>query len=315
MRYPLISIVIPCFNCADFVGQAIQSALSQTYTNREIIVIDDGSEDESLRVIQSFRNEIQWQSGENRGACAARNAGLELARGEFVQFLDADDALFPDKLARTVPVAVRERVDSVVCDVHVVGLTGKTQVWRPTCDADPVAAALGMEVGPAGHLLRTGLVRDTGGFREELPCAQERDLHLRFACAGGTLAYVPEVLARLLKRPRSLSSNTIRVLDQYARILQPAFEHLELAGKLNDHRRRAFAGFMARAGRSYLAFGERSKANIYFNIARRFHHHGGVDEAYGKLGGSICRIVGPFWTDRLIRIRRRTTTLLISPNG
>jgi glycosyltransferase involved in cell wall biosynthesis len=95
---PLVSIVIPCYNAERWVAGAIESALGQTYTNTEVIVVDDGSTDGSLEVIKQFDRKINWLSTSNRGPCAARNVGLRAARGEWIQFLDADDLLHPDKL-------------------------------------------------------------------------------------------------------------------------------------------------------------------------------------------------------------------------
>lgn len=94
----LVSIIIPCYNAENYVAEAIQSALDQTYQNCEVIVIDDGSTDGSLEAIKSFGNKIHWQTGPNRGGCAARNRGFEISAGEFVQFLDADDLLHKQRI-------------------------------------------------------------------------------------------------------------------------------------------------------------------------------------------------------------------------
>src|SRR3954447_12953483 len=95
---PLVSIIIPCHNAERWVGQAIESALNQNYSNYEVIVIDDGSTDRSLDVIKLFDQRITRLSTANRGPSSARNAGLDIARGEWVQFLDADDLLHPQKV-------------------------------------------------------------------------------------------------------------------------------------------------------------------------------------------------------------------------
>jgi glycosyltransferase involved in cell wall biosynthesis len=95
---PPVSIVIPCYNADRWVSGAIESALGQTYSNVEVVVVDDGSTDGSLEVIKQFDGKIKWLSTPNRGPCAARNVGLRAARGEWIQFLDADDLLHPDKL-------------------------------------------------------------------------------------------------------------------------------------------------------------------------------------------------------------------------
>lgn len=104
MSKSLVSIIIPCYNAEQYVGEAIQSALDQTYVNREVIVIDDGSTDGSLEIIKSFGERIRWETGRNRGGCTARNRGLELARGEWIQFLDADDLISPEKLQKQLMV-------------------------------------------------------------------------------------------------------------------------------------------------------------------------------------------------------------------
>jgi len=102
MGGPLVSVVIPCFNAGRLVGDAIRSALNQTYRPIEVIVLNDGSIDESEQIIRSFGDSIRSESGPNRGACIARNRGLAVSRGELIQFLDADDLLHPEKVARQV---------------------------------------------------------------------------------------------------------------------------------------------------------------------------------------------------------------------
>jgi glycosyltransferase involved in cell wall biosynthesis len=93
----MVSVLIPCYNNEAFVGKAIESALEQTYSNIDVIVVDDGSTDQSLQVIKSYGDQIKWHTGPNRGACAARNTAFSLSKGEFVQFLDADDILLREK--------------------------------------------------------------------------------------------------------------------------------------------------------------------------------------------------------------------------
>jgi glycosyltransferase involved in cell wall biosynthesis len=96
----LVSILIPCFNAERWIGQAIESALAQTYSPTEIIVVDDGSTDRSLDIIKGFGQRIRWETGPNRGANATRNRLLTLARAPWLQYLDVDDYLLPDKVER-----------------------------------------------------------------------------------------------------------------------------------------------------------------------------------------------------------------------
>jgi glycosyltransferase involved in cell wall biosynthesis len=95
-----VSILIPCHNAEKWVAQAIESALAQTWPEKEVLVVDDGSTDRSLQVIRSFGDRIRWETGPNRGGNVARNRLLTLARGEWLQYLDAGDYLLPEKIER-----------------------------------------------------------------------------------------------------------------------------------------------------------------------------------------------------------------------
>lgn len=111
MTAPLVSIIIPCYNAAAWVGAAIDSALAQTWPATEVIVVNDGSRDDSLAVARRHatdRTRILDQP--NAGAAAARNAGLRAARGEYIQFLDADDTLASDKIAQQMELLLRSGV-------------------------------------------------------------------------------------------------------------------------------------------------------------------------------------------------------------
>jgi len=96
---PLVSILIPCYNAQRWLAETLKSALAQTWANKELITVDDGSSDQSREILKSFQQHgIKVIEQENRGASAARNRALNQAQGEFIQFLDADDLLSPDKI-------------------------------------------------------------------------------------------------------------------------------------------------------------------------------------------------------------------------
>ena len=105
MHPELVSIIIPCYNAEKYLNQAVDSALAQTYPHCEVIVIDDGSTDGSLEILKKYHQLIRWETGPNQGGCAARNRGLEIANGEWIQFLDADDMLHPEKIATHLSLA------------------------------------------------------------------------------------------------------------------------------------------------------------------------------------------------------------------
>src|SRR5688572_16694880 len=98
---PLVSVVIPCFNQAHYLGEAIESAIAQSYPSVEIIVVDDGSTDDPEAVVGQYPG-VRLMRQSNQGVSAARNSGLQASRGEYLVFLDADDRLLPDALATCI---------------------------------------------------------------------------------------------------------------------------------------------------------------------------------------------------------------------
>jgi glycosyltransferase involved in cell wall biosynthesis len=97
---PLVSIIIPAYNSEEFLGDTVRSALAQKWPNKEIIIVDDGSSDGTLELAKKFESrDVKVLTQKNRGAACARNAGLALAQGDFIQWLDADDLLAPDKIS------------------------------------------------------------------------------------------------------------------------------------------------------------------------------------------------------------------------
>jgi glycosyltransferase involved in cell wall biosynthesis len=113
----LVSILIPCYNSEKWIAETIESALVQTWQNKEIIIVDDGSKDNSLAIAKRFESPIvKVISQENRGAGAARNRALKEAQGDFIQYLDADDLLSPDKIESQISILLNEVNKVAVCD-------------------------------------------------------------------------------------------------------------------------------------------------------------------------------------------------------
>ena len=126
---PLVSVIVPAYNVERFVGDCLDSVLAQKYRNLEVICVNDGSTDDSLRIIESYRERFVGacrlivHSQENGGLSAARNAGLDLATGKYVYFLDSDDMIAPETIAELVALSERENLDQVIfsCDVFKDG--------------------------------------------------------------------------------------------------------------------------------------------------------------------------------------------------
>jgi glycosyltransferase involved in cell wall biosynthesis len=195
----LVSVIIPTYNAARWVADTIDSVMAQTYGHIELIVVDDGSGDDTVAAAQGkLSNDFEkpWRIarlGGNLGPSAARNAGLRLARGSWVQFLDSDDFLAPAKLEQQMAYCARAPSDVVaICSTWRRGLfTGGKVVWdgpavqpyaeglAPMMFLTPRASAL----HPSGLARRTALER-VGAFDETLRFWEFEELNVRLAKAG-----------------------------------------------------------------------------------------------------------------------------------
>ena len=134
-KEPLISVVIPCYNREKVIAASVRSVLGQTYRNIEVIVVDDGSEDASVETLSEIRDDRLLPCvlfGENRGACAARNAGADLASGEYIAFQDSDDIWLPEKLEKQLAFLREGGYDMVFCALRRVNpFTGEVRILPP----------------------------------------------------------------------------------------------------------------------------------------------------------------------------------------
>jgi glycosyltransferase involved in cell wall biosynthesis len=310
VNQPLVSIIIPCYNAGKYVAEAIQSALDQTYTNKEVIVIDDGSTDHSLDVIRSFAERIRWETGPNRGGCAARNRGLETAKGELIQFLDADDGLYPQKLAIQVPILMSRRCDVVTCEWHFIG-GERTRFVAPSAMEvvaieDPIDWTVSHErLGTSSPIHFVSNLRRIGGFRPNLPCAQEYDLHIRLACSGYSFGHMRGILWYARHRAGSVSSDYRQVLLQQLEILRRARSILASRGALDEQRRHVLADACVRVAVYLFRLGDVVRAEEYMRASREFHARGGEWHGGGPGERLLARAIGPLGMERIRQVKKQ----------
>lgn len=182
---PLVSVVIPTYNYGHLVGEAVESALAQTYPSVEVIVIDDGSLDDTRERLTRYGNRIRYCYQPNAGLSAARNAGIQFARGDFIAFLDSDDAFHPTKLE--VQMRWMQGDPSIaLCATDCIG--GDTPKW-PTIDPGEIHArdvtlmelVLRSRFGSCGVLVRKQCFERVGNFDTSLRSAEDRDMWIRIA--------------------------------------------------------------------------------------------------------------------------------------
>ena len=224
----LVSILIPCYNGEKFVAEAIESALGQTHSNVEIVVVDDGSTDNSVEVLKSFGDRIIFEAGPNQGACVARNRAFELCTGDYIQYLDADDKIVPHKIERQLPLLENNQADMVLCKFGLFGdHKGERPEKRihPEPAGDPFLYFSEFYIGTPAALYRRSFVDKSGGFLPGLNRGQEADFHLRVAALNPRVAMVDEIMVwvrmhdgdRISKRPSEINQivTTLCHLDDY----------------------------------------------------------------------------------------------------
>jgi glycosyltransferase involved in cell wall biosynthesis len=180
---PRVSVIIPTYNRADLVQQALASVKAQTYRDFEIVVVDDGGTDGTFEVLSADREIRVLRHAGRRGVSAARNTGIIAARGEWLALLDSDDLWLPDKLARQI-LLLEGQPALLICQ------TGETWVRRGVRVNKPLShrqvggkiflpSLARCVISPSAVVLHRRLISDHGGFDETLPAAEDYDLWLR----------------------------------------------------------------------------------------------------------------------------------------
>lgn len=193
---PLVSILIPCHNAERWIAQAIESALAQTWPAKEIIVVDDGSTDRSAAILERYGSQIRWESSHQRGGNVARNRLLELACGDWLQYLDADDYLLPGKVAEQMAfLTAHPSTDIVFGPVTLEHWTESATRREPLAIPEPhdpwILLARWYLPQTGGPLWRKQALLDVAGWKPDQTCCQEHELYLRLLMAGKRFAYCP----------------------------------------------------------------------------------------------------------------------------
>ena len=218
---PRFSVVVPCYNQARFLRTAVDSALGQSYAGLEVIVVNDGSTDDTLDVARSYGDRIQLVDQKNRGLAAARNAGLLVSTGEFINFLDSDDWLDPDFLKHQLAASDGSSASVFVGewilsdrDESALGHRGVAipgDAYRFLLRGNPMPCH-------ALTVLRS-VVEEVGSFDESLEAYEDWDLWLRLAAAGHSFAAAPEARVFYRRYQGSMSRDTDRMLGAARKVL------------------------------------------------------------------------------------------------
>jgi hypothetical protein len=254
-----VSVVIPCRNGAAFLAATIASVSTQTCPPLEVIVVDDGSTDGSMEMARAYGPLVTVVANPGRGASAARNHGTAVSRGQFLQYLDADDLLEPHAIQSRVEALERTQADVAISDwLRIAERAGAWEVVKTESGALPRPEVAGdLQVlgafwaPPAAILYRRHVVERIGGWRETLPVIQDARFLLDAARVGGRFVHVAGVGARYRQHAAgSLSTgNKVRFWRDVLTNAREVEALWQAANRLDADHRAALADVYAQCAR------------------------------------------------------------------
>lgn len=241
----LVSIIIPCYNAERWIAEAIDSALSQTYSPIEVIIVDNGSTDRSIDITKSYGNQIKWEICLTQGSCAARNRGFQICQGQYVQWLDADDYLEATKIDNQMNVAFKNK-DAVIYGPWINKIDTATTIrFSPrnlTSEvSDPLAAQLkGLLAPTIAFITPRSAVESIGGWDESLLADQDGDLFMRLMLRGIPFVHAPGGAAVWRQHPshhRVSGSRSLAAFRSRYKVCCRIIDELRFQNRLNQYAR------------------------------------------------------------------------------
>jgi len=233
---PLVSVIIPAYDVSEFIGEALDSVLAQRLTDYEIIVINDGSPDtEALeRALKPYMSRIVYLKQENRGVSAARNTGIQAARGSLIAFLDGDDTWLPNYLeVQVARIQADPTIDVLYPNVIMFGDPSEAgEEFMTICPSNGEVTferLLLQECNVSNcSIARRETILRAGLFDESLRSVEDFDLWLRVIKEGGRITYHRDVLARYRRRTGSLTADPIWLSKHILRVLEKVRQTMRL---------------------------------------------------------------------------------------
>lgn len=258
---PFVSVVIPSYNHEKYVSDSIKSVLNQTYKNIELIVIDDGSKDNSVSIIQKLADEYKFKfiHRPNKGLCATLNEGLNLANGKYFCAVASDDKFILDKIEKQVKFMEENPDVAVCCGNHIefnenyenkISLKfDKKYDFETMLEFDLISAPTAM--------IKSEVLKSLGGYDENM-IIEDLDMWLRITHVGYKIAHIDEYLAYYRKHATNTTANYAKMVDGVEKVLQK-WDYDEKFKKIADRRRLLLFGAYAR--------NDKATAKRYLNLA------------------------------------------------
>ncbi len=240
---PTLTIIIPSYNASDYLPETLDSILSQTYTDYEIIVIDDGSTDNTQDVLASYMDKIDYIYQDNTGVSEARNHGLRLAKGEFVIFMDADDYfIVDDKLEKQMAVFEKNpKLDIVQTGWRMVDSEGNhlfdMTPWEDMNGPIDIMWFLWCPVRLEAMVVRRECVIQVGGFDPKYKVSQDLDWALKMILAGYNFQWQERVASAYRQHGSSLThTNRLKLVDDTVLVTEDLLQRQDLSRDLSRYR-------------------------------------------------------------------------------
>lgn len=267
-RMTMVSVIIPAYNQAEFLGVAIESVLAQTHRNLEVIVVDDGSTDHTPEVVRKYadsRVRYEWQR--NSGLSAARNKGIQQSLGGVLSYLDADDEFLPRKLEWLLDVMEnRAEVGLAAGQAIPVDVDGAQigRVFDAGIPPDPRDLLLKNPLHVGSVLIRRSWQLRVGPFDESLRSYEDWDMWLRLARAGCQMCWVDKPVSLYRFHNAQMTRDGIQMTDANFSVLQKVFANLDSEDSWNEFYADAYAhAHLRAAANAYLGMDfERAKENL-----------------------------------------------------
>ncbi|MEM7116218.1 MAG: glycosyltransferase, partial [Chloroflexota bacterium] len=245
---PLVSVIIPTYNRAGYLPQSITSVLEQTYRNFELIIIDDGSTDNTEAIIQPFLvdKRVKYIFQSNQGRSAARNQGAALAEGQFLGFLDSDDQYLPTTLEQHLALfAENKSLGMSIGDYNYINetneLLGIHQPWLYSASLELADWLFNCYAIPSSVLIRKTWFDSTSGFDKECEIAEDWDLFLQLARLNCPMAWVRSSVCGYRQHPNNSVLGIDSHLADSLRVIQKIFENDNLTLEVMSLKNKAIA--------------------------------------------------------------------------
>jgi len=262
------SVVIPAYNASKFLNYSLDSVRNQTYDNYEVLVTNNGSTDDTEKVLKNYKKKfpefpLDFVSQENKGIGSSRNTGILRSIGEYIAFLDADDWWYPKKLEMVARLLCDNDIDVVYHDVIVIGREGKESITRFGVIRDPAYFDLlfnGNRVSTSTTVVRSSRIKEVEGFSEDLlfDSVEDHDLWLRLAKKNVKFYYLADVLGKYICHEDKESNKVKYQTEKSLNLLDYHLNMIKREGKFDKRY----------LNRKYM----KRKSVILFGASRRFYY-------------------------------------------